>query len=345
MPKRKTKYTVRSDGRIVMTEIIDGRRKYFYGQTDREVEKKRDEYLQQLSALKESGRLFELVADQWWEEKEPRLSPNSISTYKGCYEKAVAAFGKLGIRSITPRMVYQYLLEYSMKDYSQKVISRHKSVLQAIFDYAFVLGEVDSNPCTTLPPIKGKPKVMREPAADEDIRKLEACKTESNIGRMMYFMLYTGCRRGEAAALQYKHLDRANNKASIVQSVAFGNDSRPYLKSPKTEAGKRTVIVPDRVLEIIPECSDPEQFVFFPSGLPNQHDVERGLSRFQHDHGINATAHQLRHSYASKLHTLGVDAKDAQKLLGHSSVELTLDIYTHLENAKLDQLSDKLSKL
>lgn len=343
MPKRKTKYTLRSDGRIVLTEVIDGKRKFFYGASDKEVEAKRDEYIKLQNHLNEHGRAFDKVAEEWWTAKEPKVSPNTVSTYKGCVERAAAEFKGVPIKDITPRDIYAYLARYAAKNYSTKVINRHRSVLIAIFNHAFVNDDVDLNPCLSIPPIKGKADKTREAASDDDVKRLEACKDASDIGRMMYFMLYTGCRRGEAAALQYKNLDRDNHTANIVQSVAFDNASHAVLKAPKSEAGKRQVIVPDKVLNIIPPCDDPEQYIFFPDGLPNQHDLERGLKRFQVEHGISATAHQLRHKYASMLHSAGIDAKDAQHLLGHSSVTLTQDIYTHLETKHSEELKKSVS--
>ena len=46
--------------------------------------------------------------------------------------------------------------------------------------------------------------------------------------------------------------------------------------------------------------------------------------------GFTFTAHQLRHTYASMLYRSGVDVKSASELLGHSKVEITMNIYTHL---------------
>ena len=48
------------------------------------------------------------------------------------------------------------------------------------------------------------------------------------------------------------------------------------------------------------------------------------------------TAHQMRHTYASMLFDAGVDVKSAQKFLGHSDVEVTLSVYTHLSRFKED---------
>ena len=58
--------------------------------------------------------------------------------------------------------------------------------------------------------------------------------------------------------------------------------------------------------------------------------TSRILNRFREAYGVEATPHQLRHSYATMLHEAGMDAKDAQYILGHSSITVTEDIYTHI---------------
>ena len=55
------------------------------------------------------------------------------------------------------------------------------------------------------------------------------------------------------------------------------------------------------------------------------------------------TAHQLRHGYATILHDAGIDVKDAQYLLGHSSVSMTQDIYTHIRQSRIVEAGKKLN--
>ena len=328
MPKKiKTKYTLRDDGRIVATKTINGKRKYFYGSSDEDIERQIEEALHP----KEPVITFQMAADDWWMDKEYKLSPNSRCGYRAIKNRLCEEFGDYPIKDITSHDIVQYLQKFVGKDYSQKVINNTRSELSMIFDYAFINNQIDSNPCYGLPVIKGKKRQPRQAATKTDIQKIEESKTESNFARLSYFMLYTGARRGEAVALQQKHIDRIRKVARIEQAIAYAETRKPELKAPKSESGYRTIELLDNVLEILPEYKDPETFIFFPKGLPTKTELEVGLKKYQTDHGINATAHQLRHSYASMLHSAGIDVKDAQHLLGHSTIAMTQDIYTHLE--------------
>jgi len=345
MSKRKTKYTLRKDGTIELTKVIEGKRKHFYGHSDEEVEGKRDAYIESLHA--EPGkkvRTFAAVADAWWEEKENEISIGSVRVYRARKKAVSDAFGDKLVDEITPYDIVSYLRRLAAKDYSQKVINNHKSIIKGILDNALIAGEISSNPCLDLPTIKGAARVERQPATEEDLKKIEAAKTDSLISRMIYFIAYTGCRRGEAAALQQKHINREKKTAHICQTLAYSSPTPQIKPSPKTAAGVRDVDLYDNVLEILPEYQDPETFVFFPDGLPLERKFQVMLDDYKRDTGISCTPHQLRHSYATMLHSAGVDAKDAQVLLGHSSIVVTQDIYTKIESQHKQEVRDAVNE-
>jgi integrase len=333
---KRTKYTLRKDGRIVMTKTIDGKRVSFYGQTDREVESKYQSFLHtEHEPPKPSVRTFSEVADDWWSEKEAELSVNSVRVYRARKEEVSSEFKGIPVTDITPMLIVTYLRKLSAQNYSQKVINSKKSVIKSILDNALVHGEIQFNPCINLPTVKGKARAQREPASESDIKAIEAHKSDSDIGRMIYFILWTGCRRGEAAALQEKDIDREKKTAHICKTLAYSSPTPQIKDCPKTEAGVRDVILPQSVIDNLPKRNNPNAYVFFPKGLPKEREFQVAIDNFRDEAGVKCTLHQLRHSYATMLHSAGVDAKDAQYLLGHSSIVVTQDIYTTIDkNAK-----------
>lgn len=338
MKKPRTKYTKRADGRIVRTETIDGKRVYFYGHTDAEVDSKYEEYIHP----QEPQNTLKTIAEAWWEKKEAEISPNTVSGFKTAKNRIVEQFGETPVAELSPQMILAWLDSFKRQQYSQKVISNAKSVLKQIMDQALIAGEIPFNPCVGLPVVKGKPKEPRQPATDEDLKRIEQYKDESNIGRMFYLMVYTGLRRGECVALQHKHIDRKNMTITVEQSCAYDNSGHPVIKTPKTDAGKRTVHVPAFVLDVIPK-GKPEDYVFF-TELPKKTASSKAITLFRQRTGISGTPHQLRHKYASILHSAKVDVKDAQYLLGHSDITMTQNIYTHLEEQHKDVVSKQIDE-
>ena len=347
---KKTKYTLRKDGRIMMNKTIDGMPKSFYGHSDKEVEQKYEAYIRGRGSekcAKPKCRTFEKCAEEWWEEKEPSLAIGSVRVYRARYNEISDYFKDMPVNEITPLDIVTYLRKQAAQQYSQKVINNKKSIIKQILDNALIQGEIQINPCVNLPSVKGKPKVARLSASDADLKAIEAHRNDSDIGRMIYFILWTGCRRGEAAALQWHHIDKEKGVAHICQSVAYSSPT-PQIKEPKSESGVRDVVIPANVMEIL-GSGKPNQYVFFPEGLPREREFQVLIDTFREQAGISCTLHQLRHSYATMLHSAGVDVKDAQYLLGHSSIVITQDIYTELDkNAKSKvafQISQHVQKM
>ena len=333
MKEVKTKYTPRKDGRIQMTKTIDGKPKAFYGHSDREVEQKYEAFLRNPPKPKPKGRTFEEVAGDWWEQKEGELSPGSVRVYRARVEDVKSYFKKTPVVEITPLQIVSYLRKVQAQGFSQKVINSKKSIIKQVLDNALIAGEIQINPCVNLPTVKGKRKVERQPASEEDIKNITVNRYSSMMGRMAYFILWTGCRRSEAAALQEKHIDREHGTAHICQTLVYSSPTPQIKDCPKTAAGVRDVFIPAEVLSVLPPPSkNPNAYIFFPKGLPKEREFQVMIDDYRQSIGISCTLHQLRHSYATMLHSAGVDVKDAQYLLGHSSITVTQDIYTTLDN-------------
>ena len=212
-----------------------------------------------------------------------------------------------------------------------------------IMDEAFIRGEISSNPATYIPPLKGKKKVSRQAASEDDRQKIELHCKDNLISTMMYFMLLTGARKGEAVALQEKDINRKERTASITKSCAW-DGARPIIKEPKTESGERQLLISDKLMEVLPKYKNKETYIFFPEGLPNRTPLDKAIRKYKDINGISSTPHQLRHSYASMLHSAGIDVKDAQHLLGHSTIAMTQDIYTHLEEEHKKSVAKQINK-
>ena len=143
MARKRTKYTLRKDGRIVLSDTINGERKYFYGKTDKEVEQKRDDYIRECekhaNEAAGKGRTFEAVADDWWEQCEPRLSPNTVCGYRTAKNRAVDAFGDQYVTDITGHQIVVFLQRFAARGYSQKGHQQHK-----------ICDTADPEPCLSL---------------------------------------------------------------------------------------------------------------------------------------------------------------------------------------------------
>ena len=183
--------------------------------------------------------------------------------------------------------------------------------------------------------------------------------------------LYTGLRKGEILALTWNDIDFIKNTVTVsktagrVIDITKDSRSKEYIKvgTPKTAKGNRVVPLPDFLVKRLKQYKLFKKEESLKIGIqfkesnnlftaktgnivapPNLHEafkeilLKAGLE--------DRKFHDLRHTYATRLFELGESAKTVQELLGHSSISMTLDIYTHVlketkETAvkKLDELS------
>lgn len=337
----------REDGRLVKAIVHPrtGKRIYFYGKSEREINRKILEFTEQNSA----GRLFSEVASEWWSDTSERLSPNSVHTYKVAKERAVAEFGDIPMKKITARDIQLFIKRFSGSGDTQKArktVCNQLMVINSVFKHAIVEGDCDDNPAQSVT-IPRNLKTAKRSSADKSEEQI--IKENVDLWLLPYFLLYTGMRKGEALAITGADIDIEERTISITKSVYFESDV-PHIKEPKTAAGRRIVPILDPLMPYIPHLAKDEYL--FPAATNPKKPMGYGLFRlymkkFHEETGTTFGAHQLRHSYATILFECGVDPKTAQHLLGHSQISTTMDIYTDFrdKSAKTiaEQISEKLS--
>lgn len=230
---RASRYTVRKDGRLQTVVTKNGIRKTFYARSDREMGQKLTDYHE----TQESGPFFREVAEEWWTQHEPTLSPNSLRNYKPAYRRALEEFGDARIRTITPGQIDAYLHLFA-QTHAAKTTATQLGIINQIMRYARLHLYIDSVPTDIIQVPRGLKKTPRLLPPDRDVEAVRRNISYPIMGLFAYLLLYSGLRRGEALALQYKDIDRINKKIYVEKSLcSYRND--PIIKTPKTEEAER----------------------------------------------------------------------------------------------------------
>jgi integrase len=195
------------------------------------------------------------------------------------------------------------------------------------------------------------PKIIAEPMhilTPEQVSTLPARLAGRRIWAPAVTSLFTGMRRGELLALRWHDidLDRKEIKvhAALEQTVEHGT----RFKGPKTASGKRTIALPDIVVDTLRDHrrqqleqrlalglgKAPAEALVFPSPGTERlwnPDVFSGVWKdVEIELGLGISFHALRHTHASQLIAAGVPITEIAHRLGHQSPTTTLSIYAHL---------------
>ncbi|GAA4736391.1 site-specific integrase [Amnibacterium soli] len=172
-------------------------------------------------------------------------------------------------------------------------------------------------------------------------------------GTLVRFLAYTGLRWGEAVALHVRDVDFGRRRVSVVEN-AVRVGGRIIVGTPKSHHARRVPIPPFLAAELAERCrGKSSSALVFGDGIHhlNQPTVKGGwwvqaIARAQAaDPGFpTPTIHDLRHTAASLAVSAGANVKAVQRMLGHASASMTLDVYADLFDEDIEAVSVALDR-
>lgn len=357
--------------------------KHVYGKTQAEAEKKAKEIRKRLllgERIEASDRPLKDWVQMYLDTTEEKVSRVYFSGIRGRLKWWMEQLGeKTKVRDIRVSDIQIALdslakrSEHTGKPLSKHTLSCYRADLHAALQMALRDRAITFNPADSdyVDIAKNAPKKERFALNDTERQWIEDTPHRAQLAALI--MMYTGLRLGELLALTVADIDTNAAVLSVNKAVYYGEDGNtPFLKKGgKTASAARSVPIPDHLLPIIRDAiadRSPFELVIpdkngkmltksawrkmwqsYMTDLNAKYGQPLGMKRSKFDpRGIPMTIrpitpHCLRHTYATILHTAGVDVLTAQKLLGHSDVKTTLAIYTHLEEGLLVNDIQKLN--
>lgn len=334
-------YTLRPDGRYqgYWHELVDGEPKgKRHTICDRDPEKLYWK-IQAKESTEKPVPTFAEIAEEWQKKHWERVGYKTAEAYTAPLRRLIDRYGSVPADAVTAQSIQAYLDSLGKQSYSRRSVQMHRDILHMIFNDAIVSGVLSVNPCAAV----SMPKNLRTAKRDiPDDAAIAAVKDSADVpfGLFAMICLYSGLRRGEALALKYEDIDRQRRVIHVTKAVEFVGNA-PHIKPPKTEAGKRDAVLPKKLEQIIPDgkglifCRDD-------GGPLTKIQYRKRWAAYCKAIGYDITAHQLRHGFATILYEAGIPDKDAQELLGHSSITVTRDVYTHIRQARRSNTADAL---
>ena len=226
-------------------------------------------------------------------------------------------------------------------------------VIKQIFSKAEQNSLIIKKPAMNLE-IPRYPTKSKRALSDDEKQAVVAADFEPKSRAFIDTMLYAGLRKGEVLSLTINDVNLDKREINVNKNWLTENN-RPKIKSsPKTAAGNRIVPIPQKLYDSLVNylATVDGSFLFtssngeLMSATAYRHFWDRILDRINVASGGDSkhrviasdlTAHICRHTYATMLYYVGVDLKSAQYLLGHATVRMTMELYTHLDTSKAKQ--------
>lgn len=216
-------------------------------------------------------------------------------------------------------------------------------IANMVMKWAF--GEGIIHEWSTVPYSRKKKKTLVQVLSLEEQTKLERYikKTWNQTGFGIYLCLYTGMRLGEICALKWENIHIQEGYITIcatVQRLSIKqengeNKSMLFLTSPKSDTSLRKIPFPSFLMPVFEKKSTAaEKEGFFlqskSKGPMDPRTFQYQYKRFLQQAGIPYyNFHTLRHTFATRCITAGMDPKTVSEILGHSDIKITMDYYFH----------------
>ena len=354
-------FSLRKDGRYQGSYTDETGRHYVY---DRDPERLWHK-LQEAMNQEEHETTLRDIADSWEQVHREEIEQRTWNNYRPHLAEIICRHGDKPITEVGALDVSNHLTAAKAMGYSATVVNTIRSLYRMIFDHAICGGYAQYNPVTSVRLPKGLKKGKRS-APGDDIVKTICNNTDAPFGFFPFFLLCTGLRKSEALALTWDDVDLQNGQISVTKSIDYTVGASPKIKPPKTESGTRVVPILSILKPHLQErkASSQSNYIFpQPSssrggkggGMMTLRGYEGAWHKYCEAVGLiengkpSITAHNLRHGTATMMFEAGVDELTAQKILGHSRIEITREIYTDLREAQnrksVEMFDEKMSEM
>jgi integrase len=348
--------------RIYLGRDENGKRKYS-NKSIKTGRKNAEKYLTKALRDKDLGIFVEPTAEtvsqfltKWLATiAKPRVSQRTFEGYEWQIEQAKTVLGSIRLSALRSQDIQAF---YASLSTSQ---ARHvHAPLRSAFSQAVRWHLIHSNPCDAVELPRHQAKEMYAFSRDEAARFLAI---EDKHRTLFAFLLLTGARPSEALALRWSDIDFTHATASIQRTLQWhkGKGAGWYFAETKTRRSRRSVPLPSGLVQQLKDHRIKQAEELLQLGVRSElcftneignpillgNLAKRNLRRVLAKAKLPATVtlYSLRHSCASLLLQAGVHPKVVQERLGHASITLTLDTYSHIAPGMQESATEQLERM
>jgi integrase len=301
-------------------------------------------------------RLSQITLEEWaerWLRTKAHLKPKTLAGYRSnLHAHVLPAFGRYQLRHVDRMGVEEWVADLQASGLGPSGIRQARQVLNSMLILAVDAGYLAANPVDGVrTPRQPEPQML---FLDADQVDRLAKTIQEPYGTLVYVLTYGGLRWGEAAALRRGRCDLVRSRIRVAESVSEPGGELHF--GPTKNHRSRIVGIPGFLRDLLDKHLDhrvpdaPDALVFTsPQGAPLRNSNFRRQVWYtaveQADLPQGLRIHDLRHTCASLLIAAGANPKAVQVHLGHSSISVTMDRYTHLFPSDVEALIGRLEDI
>lgn len=315
----------------------------------------RTNYLDQKMSV--ANLTIEEIYNLYIDKITPNVKIQSINKYNQMFNNAFEPLKNKKVESIDV-ITYNHFIK-SLGNYSVSTKNRIINLLRTLIRFSNKYYNTNDNLLRYIENFKEPNKIKKEMDfyTYDEFKKYELVIPEDNWKVFFQVLYYLGLRKGEAAALTWKDIDFKKEELSITKTLTTKLKGELYtISSPKTKSSIRTLPIPKQVLKGLKNMQisasnkkyyKNDWFVFGDELPFRETTIARHNEKYAKAADLKVISiHSFRHSTASFLvNYCNASIFLISKYLGHSSVEMTTSIYTHLYKNKLDEIKDIINKI
>ena len=290
------------------------------------------EALRQGLIVENDGITLTQLLDKFLEMVSLNLQPKTVDSYKYIVESHIKPeIGHIKLLQLHPEQLQSLYNKKLDEGLSKRTVQYIHSVTRRALNLALKWGYIYRNPTDLVSPPTPKKKAPITLSEGEIVKFLESVKYHR------WYPIYvlavgTGMREGEILGLRWEDVDLENGVISVTNTV-YTIRGKTYIGEPKSENSRRTIALPEYALDVLNTLESGSGLIFTTSsGKPvSQRNLLRHFQQNLKKAGLpKVTFHSLRHFHASYLLKSNVHPKIVQERLGHSTIGLTMDTYSHV---------------
>ncbi len=340
-------------GRITLPS---GKKKEKYAKTQKEVREwlvtQRNALQQGLMPKDDTLTVSQFLGNYMETVGKHTLRPKTIEAYSYLIRTyIVPELGKIRLSALRPDHIQTLYAEVLQKGKSRRTVQFIHSIIHKSLEQAMRWGLVVRNVSDLVDPpspVKRPPTVY---TAEQIHKLLEACE-DPKIRLAVMLAVSGGFREGEILGIYLEDINITSGTISVNHVVQYQIGKGVVVTQPKTERSRRTVKLPGHAVTALKHYIkglNRNQGLLFTtaSGKPMnpRHLIKKFKEAIEGAGLPEIRFHDLRHSHSTLLLQAGINPKLVQDRLGHSSIVLTMDTYSHVLPGMDEEVAKKLDKL